>query len=318
MALLSPPMLRRFHRFAASLHPSVEREMRRHLSFLAAPLYRGTRSSGRQLPVWMLLPRWLALDWRSELEFPRVRRGFLPDILWAQFCLFAFVKLHDDVFDGHVRTPGLIFAGDAFLLEARRSIARHFDETSPLWRFHDSAVRTTLRTITAVDEAQQRAEARYPTIARLYTEGYAMCKVATYAVCLAAGKAATFRRCSEYLDGFAIAGQVLDDLEDMESDLARGRVNFAAATFARRAQPRGFKMEEAAKQLVRGIVLTDASDRLFGRLSDEIERGIHFITPLAVAPALRFALRFRRSLDQLADGYRRKRVDLLFGGLMRG
>lgn len=316
MALLPLPILRRFERFTGSLHPAVARDVRRRLSFLSAPVYRGALSNSRQLPVWMLLPRWLARKWDSDLNAAPIRRGFLTDVLWGQFCLYALIKLHDDVFDGHVDTPGLIFAGDAFLVEARRCFARHFEADSPFWHFHDAALRKTLSAITAVDESQLRAEARYPVVARLYTDGYAVCKTASHAVCLAAGHVQAFRRVSEYLDGFAIAGQVLDDLEDMESDLERGRVNFAAASFARRARPRGFTKEETAKYLVRGIVMTDASDRLFARLAGEIDRSARAMRVLSVLPAIGHASRLQKAIGRIAEGYRRKRVDVLFGGLI--
>ena len=51
----------------------------------------GRRASARTEPYWLFLPRWLA----GKFDAPRPR--VVDDFVWGQYCLFAYVRMRDDV-----------------------------------------------------------------------------------------------------------------------------------------------------------------------------------------------------------------------------
>lgn len=193
--------------------------------YLAARPGLQDRRRKEEPPYWILLPQWLL---RKGSGRGKVRARFLADILFGQCCAFLAVKIHDDVFDGHVRDRSLIFAADHLLLSAREAFAPHFRDDSPFWRTFDGSVRRTIDAIIATDECQRRGYGPPGSVRALAREGYAVCNVATYAACLSMGRTALFERVLRCTDELAFVGQLMDDLEDVQEDSQRGRRNYAA------------------------------------------------------------------------------------------
>ncbi|MBP1649272.1 MAG: hypothetical protein H6Q30_2717 [Bacteroidetes bacterium] len=193
----------------------------------------------RTEPIWLLLPHWLADLYVLHGKRRIIDRNFLSHILWAQFSLFLAIKIQDDLFDKQLVDGSTIWMADEFLLEAQRQLGMHFAGSKSFWDFYAKSISTTVRAIDLVDRYQSRRWPDYRVMTRFYPSMYAICRIATRAVCMRSGNSDHFRRACRFLDLMALTGQVLDDLEDIWEDLQRGRMNAAAAFLAPRLRYSG-------------------------------------------------------------------------------
>ena len=154
-------------------------------------------------------------------------RTSLEDILFAQCCLFLTVRIHDDLIDGQSRESWLILAGDDLLIEAQEQLARHIEDAA-YWSLFRRAVRKTLHGIAEVDRLQTQPSGMPASARRLYADVAAILSVGVGAVFARTGRLAEYPMFERLFADLAIASQVLDDLEDVEEDAQRGRLNVAA------------------------------------------------------------------------------------------
>ena len=256
------------------------------------------------------MPVWILACSRPRGAWPR---RFLRDVLWGQYCLFLFVRIHDDIIDGQARDRRLIFIADDLLVESRRSFARHFSDG----RFDalcDEYLRATLRAILEVDGLQSRAGAMTVNRVDLYARVSAVFKVAAAAVCLRSRREDLLPVISQFYDRLAIASQLVDDLFDLDEDLKRGRYSVAANVIfdgaGRRRQTRG---PDAG--LARSIVVNDSIGRLLSVARRQLDHAVHVIRPLRIDPATEYAMEFRNEIERLAGVVHRARVHHVFGTL---
>jgi hypothetical protein len=177
----------------------------------------------RRQPIWLLLPIWLHERFTPR-RAPFRSRQFLADVLWAQFCLFLFIRIQDDVLDGQT-APRMLFVADEFLLESQRVFS-----TMPLPAFHavvSASLSATIRGILRAN-ALQRGAGLVRRQWVVYAQVGSIFKVASAAVCRAGLHEREFAAVSRFLDHVAIADQILDDLRDLDEDLRDRRINAAA------------------------------------------------------------------------------------------
>jgi hypothetical protein len=243
-------------------------------------------------PYWLLLPAWLPADSRVANRIRR-RRAFLRDILWAQYCVFLYVRLLDDVLDGDSATASMPIVGSALLMEAERTFARHVD-VAPFREFLRGAIADTCDAGLRID-AMQRSGGAGRDALRAYAAAAAIFKVGTAAVCIAGRRTSALPWLYRFADAIAVAAQIMDDIRDLDADLKRGRVNYAAARLG--------------PDLARGIFCDDG----IGALADEVDRHLRRAARAAsrarLGAAVAYAERVRAELSTFRATLRRAHVE---------
>ena len=305
---MRPQYLKLTHGWNPMLFQGIRRYMK--ASSLNQRITRRSGNDQNMEPYWLLVPGWLAGMYRKKNRRLPLDRRFLKDVIWAQYCLFLAIKIHDDLFDRHVDRPALLWAGDEFLLESQRVLLGHFAQSPRFWKYYHSAIRTTIQTIQDVDACQIQSRLHYRKVVQLYAAGYAVCKIATYAVCLRANRMNDFQKISVFFDHMAIVGQTIDDFQDMVEDARRERIN-AAAAFILRSD--ASSLQGTLEKIAYNFVFTDASQRLFNLLQQHIERAEKSIRSLNLPALLRFVDSYKSSVKRLADHVHTQRVKFIFG-----
>jgi hypothetical protein len=197
-------------------------------------------------------------------------------------------------------------------VEAQEVFLRYFVSSSPFWRFFHSSIAETLRTIVAIDQYQCDGRTHGPQSLKLFAKEYAICKIAAYALCLKVGRRDEFPRIARFADEMAIVGQAIDDLQDMEADFERGRLNFAASCLLRfgdNGQQLGSRtLERIADNLLR----TDASTRFFLELQRHVDSASKSIDSLEIPDATQFLASYTKHLERMEDRFHRQRVKQIF------
>ncbi|HEX2444162.1 MAG TPA: hypothetical protein VHJ77_09485 [Vicinamibacterales bacterium] len=263
----------------------------------------GRRASARTEPYWLFLPRWLA----GKFDAPRPR--VVDDFVWGQYCLFAYVRMRDDVLDRQTANPRLVFAADGFLVEAERAFARHVRDEA-FWAFFRQALERTAHGILEADALQRRTNGSVRPLCAAYARVSAIFKVGSAAICLPANRRAAFARVERFADHLAVAGQLLDDLEDVHEDLSDGRCNAAAKLLTPGVGPADPTVgERITHALVAGTRLKT--------LLDIVERRIRMaraaIAPLRMRDADAYLVQVGRELADIRLKVHRARVATVFG-----
>ena len=301
MTPVSVHLPRRLRTFIASRPPATR------LVVAACLDNEWTRAAPRDTErYWLLLPQWL--DSRVRHPGPRT----LNDILWAQYCLFAFVSMQDEVLDSESSSPNALFAAYEFLTEAERVLARHLIETR-FWHFYRESLARTARGILTANAIQRGGPASIEPLLSSYAAQASIFKIGSAALCLPHRAGAVLRRCSRFADHLAIAGQLLDDLEDVRDDLADGRLNAAARFLVPEADPRTPDLEQ---RIARALVLGDTLTALLGRIRGHVRAAATAIAPLALPQADAYAEAIRADLDRVEASLNRGRVAAVFGPLL--
>jgi hypothetical protein len=262
---------------------------------------RTRRRSGGQR-YWIQLPQWLFAACRPAPN--AVDREFLRDVLWAQYCLFLFVRIHDDLIDGQADDRRLIVVADELLLESQRVFARHFHDGRFASTVRDF-VGATLAAILEVDAVQAIPRAFTAERLDLYARVSSIFKAGSAAVLAHVGRRRQFAHVALFCDHLAIAMQVLDDLFDIDQDLARGRFNFAGNIVLN-----GAPRSEAAR-LAKSVLVDDTVGRVIDVARDHVDRAAEAIAPIGVAAAARYVRRLQVEIRRYGDQVHRARVEHL-------
>ncbi|MBN1893769.1 class 1 isoprenoid biosynthesis enzyme [bacterium] len=264
----------------------------------------------RPEPYWIFIPRLLAGKYGRKNGRPPGRRGFLGDVIRAQYDLYLAVKIHDDLFDRQITGPALVWTGDDCLLESQRILIRRFGSSPEFWDFCHSAIRKTIQAVRDIDSLQKKRNTHYRKMIRKYAALYAVCKIAAYAVCLKARRMRDFRIVSEFFDRMAMAGQAIDDFEDIIEDGERGRINTAAAFFLQYGTP---PRPQSLDRIGRSLIFTDASDKYFRMLKRHLDRAETAIRSLNLPGLPAFMASYRYSVRCLEEHLHSERLKILFG-----
>lgn len=270
------------------------------------PATRPRRSHGpRAAPqYWMRLPRWLHAQ-GSARDRPHIARRALDDILWGQRALFLFVRIHDDLFDGQVSAPGLVYAADLLLLESARAFADHVDRG--FWPVYHRCLSTTLTAILEVDALQRSAAGMPPGSVRLYARVSAIFKVGSVAILQLQRRERHQAAVARFADEVAIADQIVDDLVDLEEDLRRGRLNHVASRLLRQGtdgpRARGDRRARIARAIEHGGLAETVQD-----VRHRLARARQAVAPLRLTEAERFLAALDVRVAALGDHLHRLRV----------
>ena len=253
--------------------------------------------------VWLLLPQWLA---RSTGMATRKDAGFLRDVLWGQYALFLFVRIHDDLVDHQARSPWLAYVGDRYLVESVAAFSRHAGRE--FWPLFWALVTETLDGIAEADRLQRCTRPDRRALLAAYARVAAIFKVGSLAVLQRARRMHLYPAVSRFKDHTAMAGQILDDLQDLDEDLEDGRRNYVAARVLQ--APRLRKEPRDPKAMVAGRLF--AGDHVDACLEEADRQLAAAGRALTLAPAQRHINRQRQQVDWVRASFHARRVAFLF------
>ncbi|MCX6133036.1 MAG: class 1 isoprenoid biosynthesis enzyme [Ignavibacteriales bacterium] len=233
-----------------------------------------------RLPYWRILP--VALHRHPGMNRRRipVPSGFLRDIQWAQYCLFLFIRFQDDVFDGQSADSAMIYASDQCLFEAERIFAKYFDRRSWFWREYRRSLILTTQSIVEVDALQCKSTSRPEDLLGGYVNVSSILKVGSAAVCAKLHQKSVYRRVSSFCNEMAKAGQLIDDLRDLNEDLVRNRHNYAAKVLSR--SENRMLSSGGTDEIISGLRVLAASEQIYLEVHSHMKAASKAIGPLAI------------------------------------
>jgi hypothetical protein len=227
----------RLQQFVRTWEPSLAREFLQYDRLLRKNSPRPPSAWGRKAPepYWKELPRWLAGQQRNGAG--EVSPEFLDTVLWGQTSLFYAVRLQDDLLDGEYSRSPLALAPLLFMTEADRAFSSIIDSNAGFWRQYRLALETTVAGIVRVAAMQRDPAAHADELLQVYGCVDAIFSVGASAVCERMGTADTIPRIKEFVSELGKVLLTLDDVEDIEEDLADGRLNYPARILLGRGIP---------------------------------------------------------------------------------
>lgn len=299
------PMRRDLHRYLKSAH---RLRTKQHSS----------RSARQSQQYWILLPLWLAETFRFRAKGrATLDRRFINDVLWAQYCLFQQVRIHDDLLDQQESNLALIFAANQFQLEADRVLSRHFVRASQFWKVYRTLLSETNRAIVNVRSLQSSKKLALEDLLAQQTKVYAILKVGSAAICAKTGQMRHFPQVSKFADEMAKIGQALDDLIDIEEDLGRGEFNYACAYILRIRRKRMPGRKHALAAISQSLMAGDVVPGFFHQLRMHLHTARRVLQPLEIDVAEEYLQRYETSITAMEDDLHRQRIRLIFGDLTR-
>jgi hypothetical protein len=259
--------------------------------------------------VWLLLPQWLAASTGAVRRKGAER--FLRDVLWGQYALFLFVRIHDDLVDHQARSPWLAYVGDRYLVESVAAYAPHTG--GEFWPLFWALVTETLDAIAEADRLQRRARPDRRALLAAYARVAAIFKVGSIAVLQRARRMDLYPAVSRFKDHTAMAGQILDDLDDLDEDLEDGRRNYVAARVLR--APRLRKEPRDPRAMASGRLF--AGEHVDACLEEADRQLASAGRVLTLAPAQRHIDRQRQHLNRIRAALHARRVSYLFSAAAR-
>jgi len=284
------------------------REWRRRGIRLPASTSPGAAGARR---FWLKLPSWLAGRGRSSRR--RLTASMLRDIQSGQYALFLFARLHDDVVDDAATVRATVYAGDDLLMEAERQFARHLGEDPWFWRHFRACVSASVQAVAELDQRQRRPGKMNAAALPLYGRLGRLLLVGGAAACAVCDRRRDFTRIVSFGDELAIAGQILDDLLDVDEDLQRGRFNFAATRLGI-DDLRGSAASDG--RLGRSVLIDDAIGVVLGEADRHLRRAAHIAGSLKLDEAVAHVERLRADSRAFWTAVRQTRVEQFFAELL--
>ena len=242
---------------------------------------RKPRAAWLRLPYWKILPTVLFDSFHGETPRPHLPRGFLPDIQWGQYCLYLFIRFQDDLFDGQANEPALIYASDQCLLEADRIFAKFFPLNSWFWNEYRRNLICTTQSIVEVDDMLRKSTCRSEDLLEGYARESAILKVGSAALCAVARRHRAYKLVSLFCDEMAKAGQIVDDLRDLDEDLRKKRYNYVANVLRRSGEHAPARVR--VNVVFNNLRLTAVMEQISAEVGNHISKASAAIEPLAIA-----------------------------------
>lgn len=293
--------------------PPLRRAVRRYLASRPGWIpgrTRPPRSAGR--PAWLELPIWLYARFAPGRPFSTASK-WLRDVQWAQYCLFLFVRIHDDFVDEQgERLPELVVAADRLLFEAETCLARRFSGDA-FWGCYRRLLATSLEAIATVAALQRRRRSSTKALLEQYARVSSVFKVGAAAVCVACRRSSALPFVERLADELAVANQIVDDLMDIEEDLARGRVNYAATVLAGDRRGRLPSGRHLVAVIARRAFATDGLAVIVAEARRHVAEARRAAAALDLPEAVSCIARFDAELARLDEQLHLARVSTLFG-----
>jgi hypothetical protein len=263
-------------------------------------------------PYWALLPEWLDGYLRRGADTPD--RGFLDDILWAQYCLFMFIRLQDRVFDRHSGGRPLVYIADQYLLESERQFAVHFSAAGAFWEMYRSCLRETTLGILRAETLRRREGAGSAGILSASRNVNAIFRVGAWAVCSAGGGLPQFNAVEEACGHFAEASRILDDFTDLAEDLKAGRANYVALKIMESLRMPWPSRIGSADAIAEKLLTSPSAGEILAEAKEEFTKAFSAISFLGSAGAAAHQRAWLEGTDAIMRRTERRRFALLLAG----
>ncbi|MBI4547494.1 MAG: hypothetical protein HY707_05930 [Ignavibacteriae bacterium] len=264
-------------------------------------------------PYWILLPIWVRESYSKSKKELKKNRQFLTDVLWGQYCLFLFIRMQDDVLDGHVKSSSILFVADQFLFEAQRIFSNYFNYSSRFWQFYQQSLQGTTRAIFHVNRLEQSPKSNPEDLLKAYANVNAVFYIGSVAACIYFGKVRHFSYIKKFCDEIAIASQILDDFQDIEQDMKRKRFNYVANVLLRAKVKKKINYAEALKLISRNLLYTPLGSELFADVRRRFRRAGTILSTLGIKEVEKVFKHYDKVLEQMEISFHRRRVRSLFG-----
>lgn len=302
----------RLYRLLTSWPPSLAGDFVQHYLHLQKTTGYAKNCSGQKYlyPFWILLPDWLQ---RKYVKIPgKSDAAFFSDLLWAEYCLFLCIRIQDDLFDGQADEPALVFAANLFLLEAEKVLSRYFAADSAFWNIFRDVQK---KTIYAILENAAMHHSRQKSPGQLLA-GYA--KLSTHfnlapaAVCLRYQRMQDFPHLTKFSIALAVAGQIIDDLEDIQEDLRCGKYNYAAQQLLPVRGKKIKPVKNISAAIAKEMLLSPGIHALFDQVCRYLKRAEQAIKPLDIKEAEQLVKAYQNGMQQMQNRFLTSRADFIF------
>ena len=183
-------------------------------------------------PYWIELPGILVKAFARERDGIRGKNAFLRDVRWAQYCLYLAARIHDDIFDRGLPRSAFQPISRKCEEEASKVFRRCIGNNAKFSQFYRECVKS------AKDAYKNVRHLRDPTVRTPrqilkgeYKRVSGVFKVGSAAVRARYERFLDFRRIEPGIEHLAVVGQIVDDVVDLEEDLAAGQLNYVARLF---------------------------------------------------------------------------------------
>jgi hypothetical protein len=268
-----------------------------------------------KLPFWLLLPIWLTEKYNKKRTKNLLDTHFLNDILWGQYCLFLSIRIKDDLHDRQAESFSLIFGADQFLIEAYSVFSQYMRQATPFWDIYRGCLEETTRGIVNVDKLQRSPNTAPKRLRDGYANVSSLFKIASAAVCFQVDRTKDFSAVSTFADSVAIAGQILDDLQDIDEDLQRDRFNYAAIHLLRRSKKKHTHSKQALNRITENMLYTNGINSLLDEIDAHILTADKAAKSLRISEAEKYLQDYHEMLSSLRHSHHRERVKLIFTDL---
>jgi len=262
-------------------------------------------------PYWLLFPSWLAQKYNRK-KTNRIRKAVLDDIVWAQYCTFLTLRIQDDLYDEQGKVSKLLFATDIFLAEAHNIYSQYLPYSNRFWALNKNYLQESILAIWEVDIMQQRRSVSLKQIRSGYAQECSIFKIGSAAVCNLTGRLRDFNLVEAAVDELAIAGQIYDDLQDMDEDLKRGRLNYATRFILGSSNISKVDFKKATDLVAINLLSTNRMQRLLNRIIKHVHRADNILAPLKLSNAHQYLSEYVSSLEIIADALGQEQARQIF------
>jgi hypothetical protein len=293
------------------LVPRVERVLRsvpierRHLGEALPSEFQHGRT-----PTWLLLPTWLNEAWTHEGAV--LPRDTVTDLLWGQYALFLYIRIHDDLMDQQRHDLRLLFVADRFLIESLQAFQGCASLDSEFWTFYRDCLRDTVDGILEVRRLEAEPGRFAAEHLELHARVSAIFKVGVAALCHLRRRTAETAWLSGFMDHVAVLNQICDDVQDLAGDLQDRRFTWVANVLldarpgdATLANGISGRLVDALMRGERGVVFLSELRRLARAAAETVP-------PSASARVREFATSLRFRPDALEQRMHEARVRWVF------
>lgn len=265
---------------------------------------------------WLLLPIWFGKQ-HCECDKPYISKDTLAEVLLAQFFIYLFVRIHDDLADRKSHGPILPAVAQQFLIEGDRILARYLGRDEGFWSFYRDALQKTSWNAIWLADWQKLPSTDWRKIKKGYEDEGAILNVASAAVCHLQQRVEDMKIVRQFGAAMTVAGQVLDDLRDLGEDLAQGKINLAANLMLRAAERAGVPVELTADSLVESAVRSGGFADILDLVARQLARAKAAARRLELPEAVALVERYQKWPKAMKEEIHHRRADALFASIKR-
>ncbi|MGB2959169.1 MAG: class 1 isoprenoid biosynthesis enzyme [Bacteroidota bacterium] len=214
---------------------------------------------GSAPPFWLTLPE--TIYEMGRLGRPALRSDAMAHLLRGQLCLYFAIRILDDLLDGHAPPGRLSLLPSLFLLDAERCFELVHGLSTAFTSTYREALRNTLDGIVRVEELHRDPEAGVESLLEAYARVDSVLSVGMTAALELTGRRSEIPKMQIFSQEMGKASQILDDIYDMEEDLASGKVNVPLRIALGPVRDR-VESPEAIRESYRGLLDASWKDKV--------------------------------------------------------